>query len=81
RIHKQVIKVKAEVLNLHGLSGHADFYELLHWLEPVDRAPRQVFVTHGERDQSEAMAAHLMKERNWECHIPHLDETVELQVR
>jgi len=78
RIHKQVVKVNAEVITMHGLSGHADFYEILHWLEPVTEAPRRVFVTHGERDQAEAMAGHLKEKRGWECHIPKLGETVEL---
>ena len=77
-IHKQTFKVNARVVHLHGLSGHADFYEILHWLEPVKQPPRRVFVTHGERDQSEAMAAHLKNDRGWTCHIPRLGETVEL---
>ena len=77
-IHKQLFKVNAQVVHLNGLSGHADFYEILHWLEPVVRAPRRVFITHGEPEQSQAMAQHLKKERGWECHIPQLGETVEL---
>ncbi|MCK4515924.1 MAG: hypothetical protein KAU31_11740, partial [Spirochaetaceae bacterium] len=78
RIHKQVVKVNAEVITMHGLSGHADFYEILHWLEPVTKAPTRVFVTHGELDQAEAMAGHLKEKRGWNCHIPKLGETVEL---
>lgn len=77
-IHKQLFKVNARVIHLHGLSGHADFYEILHWLEPVKKAPRRVFVTHGEPEQAQAMAKHLREDRRWECHIPRLGETVEL---
>jgi metallo-beta-lactamase family protein len=77
-IHKQIFPVKARVIQLHGLSGHADFYEILHWLEPMKQAPRRVFVTHGEPSQAAAMAQHLKEARGWECHIPHLGETVEL---
>ena len=79
RIHKQMFEVKAEIVSMHGLSGHADFYELLHWLEPMERAPRKVFLTHGEETQSLAMARHLQRERDWETYIPALDEIVELQ--
>ena len=68
----------AELVQLHGLSGHADYIELLHWLEPVSKAPRKVFITHGEESQSEAMAEHLRTERQWNTHIPELHETVEL---
>ena len=77
-IHKQMIKVNARVISLAGLSGHADFYEILHWLEPVKSAPRQVFVTHGEPDQAEAMAQHLRDSRGWKCYIPKLGDSVEL---
>ena len=77
-IHKQLFRVKARVVHLHGLSGHADFYEILHWLEGLKQAPRRVFVTHGEPSQAAAMAQHIKDARGWDCHVPHLGETVEL---
>lgn len=78
RIHKETVPVKARVIHHHGLSGHADFHEIMHWLEPIKKAPRRVFVTHGEVEQSEAMAGHFREERGWDCHLPKLGETVEL---
>ena len=77
-IHKQPIEVKARVQVLGGLSGHADYYEILHWAEPISPAPKRVFITHGEPDQSEAMAQHFRTERSWNCYRPTLGETVEL---
>jgi metallo-beta-lactamase family protein len=77
-IHKQLFQVKARIVQMHGLSGHADYYEILHWLEPLKQAPRKVFVTHGEPEQAAAMAQHLTESRGWDCHIPHLGEAVEL---
>jgi metallo-beta-lactamase family protein len=77
-IHKQPIDVKARVEVLKGLSGHADYFEILYWARPIAQAPKRVFVTHGEPSQSEAMAEHFRKESGWNCHIPGLDETVEL---
>jgi metallo-beta-lactamase family protein len=78
RIHKQMIPVNARVTAVNGMSAHADFYEMLHWLEPVKTPPRKVFVTHGEAEQAAAMADHLKTERGWDCYIPELDETVQL---
>ncbi len=77
-IHKQPVDVKAKIVKINGLSGHADFQELLHWLEPLKKKPKKVFITHGEESQTKAMAGHLEKERGWDCHIPELHETVEL---
>ena len=77
-IHKMPVTVRARIVSMEALSGHADWYELLHWLEPIKRAPKRVFVTHGEPTQSAAMAEHLREERGWETMIPALDQAVEL---
>ncbi|MFQ5499671.1 MAG: MBL fold metallo-hydrolase RNA specificity domain-containing protein [Candidatus Zixiibacteriota bacterium] len=77
-IHKQPVKVNSEHVQVGGLSGHADYQEILHWLEPFKAAPRQVFVTHGEQSRSEAMAEHLKTERGWQCTVPELGDQVEL---
>jgi len=77
-IHKQPVEVKAKIVKMHGLSGHADYQEILHWLEPMNKPPKRVFITHGEDSQRDAMAEHLRTQMNWECHIPEMYETVEL---
>lgn len=77
-IHKTPIEVAARIVRLDGLSGHADYIEMLHWLEPLKDAPRKVFVTHGEESSSAAMAERLKREKGWECVIPSLDQKVEL---
>ncbi|SYZ74804.1 Metallo-beta-lactamase family protein [Candidatus Zixiibacteriota bacterium] len=77
-IHKTLVAVLAQVISIQSLSGHADFFELLHWLEPIKKGPRTVFVTHGELSQSEAMAGHIKDERGWNCMIPTLGQSVEL---
>jgi metallo-beta-lactamase family protein len=77
-IHKQPVDVRAKVVKISGLSGHADYYEILHWLEPMTSKPRTVFVTHGEPEQSTALAGHFRSIRGWTCEIPRLGDSVEL---
>ena len=77
RIHKGEVPVLAQVTDLKGLSGHADAGELMRWLAGVKSA-RGVFVTHGEPDAAEALAARLRQERGLRAHVPDWDETVEL---
>lgn len=78
-IHKQPIEVKAKIVPFFGLSGHADSYELLHWLEPLkEHKPKMVFLTHGEKDRTEAFKQQLKTEMGWESYAPTIDETVEL---
>lgn len=78
-IHKQPIEVKASVVKLLGLSGHADSYELLHWLDPLKNKPKKVFINHGEVERSKAMAKQLKKEKGWDCYTPAMNETIELK--
>lgn len=77
-IHKRPVDVRARIVAIHALSGHADYQELLHWLEHIEEPPGTVFVTHGEQSQSEAMAGHISGEKGWKCHIPSLFDTIEL---
>jgi metallo-beta-lactamase family protein len=77
-IHKDEVRVLAEVTSLKGMSGHADAPELLRWLSSVSRPPKAVYVTHGETDAAEALAAKIVKERGFPAHVPNLKETVDL---
>ena len=78
RIHKGEVEVLAEVCDLKGLSGHADAGEMLRWLSGVKAAPKAVFVTHGEADAAEALAARIERERGFKAHVPAHGETFEI---
>jgi metallo-beta-lactamase family protein len=79
RIHKGEVPVLAEVRDLKGLSGHADATEMLRWLSGLEARPHTVFVTHGERDAAEALAARVARERGCATHVPAMGEAVELE--
>lgn len=78
RIHKSRLPVLAEVRVLKGLSGHADANELLRWLGGTTRPPTTVFVTHGESEAADALAARITREKGFPTHVPDMGETVEL---
>jgi metallo-beta-lactamase family protein len=42
------IHVNAKIHNLEGFSGHADMNGLLDWLKGFQKAPKQLFLVHGE---------------------------------
>ena len=77
RIHKGEVPVLAEITELKGMSGHADASELLRWLSEV-KAPRRVFLTHGEEEAALPLAARIEKERGFETHVPEIGESVAL---
>jgi metallo-beta-lactamase family protein len=78
RIHKGDVPVLAEIRDLKGLSGHADGGEMMRWLSAVGTAPRAVFVTHGEAEAAEALAARISRERGFPARVPALGEAFEL---
>ena len=78
RIHKGQVPVLAEVRDLKGLSGHADASEMLRWLGGVKARPQTVFVTHGEADAAEALAARVTRERGFEAKVPAMGESFDL---
>jgi metallo-beta-lactamase family protein len=78
RFHGRDHEIKAQIANIGGLSGHADYREIMHWLEPLKGPLEKVFITHGEPDPAAAMAERVTKERGFETLIPELDETCEL---
>ena len=56
-IFGEPVRVRAEVLKINELSGHADQQELLAWMEPLVKTVKHVFLVHGEYTQQQAMAA------------------------
>lgn len=77
RFHGEEVPVKAEVAQIHGLSGHADADELLRWTGSL-ATPRTVFLTHGEPESADALAGRLRRERGWKTIVPELHQSFTL---
>jgi metallo-beta-lactamase family protein len=56
--HEQY-EVRAEVVQIHGFSGHADQADLLRLLTPHVKDVKRVLLVHGEPDQSTALEGKL----------------------
>jgi len=80
RIYGRDIPVRAVVVPISSLSGHADRDELLRWLAPMP-APRQVFLTHGEKSSAMALAEQIRSQHGWPVTIPRLGQSVELSTK
>jgi len=57
RIHGQYRDVRAEIVVVRGVSGHADQSELLAWYEAIPRRPQTTFVVHGAPQAAETLAS------------------------
>lgn len=66
KIHGEYVPVRAERFRMDGLSGHADYQEILTWLGGA-RQPGQVVINHGEPGASDALRLHLRETLGWEA--------------
>ncbi len=78
RILGQYYPVRARIAQIHGFSAHADRDELLRWLSGLKKAPKHVFVTHGESEVAESFGNFLRKKTGWDISIPDYLAEVEL---
>lgn len=70
RIHGRDVPIKAEVVQLQSASAHADSDQLLAWLRALPEAPAQVYVVHGEPEQSDALRKRIKHELGWRAVVP-----------
>ena len=74
----QWVPVRCRIEKIGGFSAHADWKEVVRWLEGMPSAPHRVFVTHGESQAAEAMARHIHERFGWEIEVPQYGEKFEL---
>lgn len=78
RIFGEEHEVKARIKKISGFSAHADQNELLRWLASLKKAPRQIFVTHGEPDAANAFKKLLEEKTGWPCTVPAYQQEITL---
>lgn len=78
RIHGQDIPVRAHVENLEHFSDHADYEEMVAWLQKFPAAPKGVFLVHGEGGAAHALEARIEKQFGWPVQVPGYGEKVVL---
>jgi metallo-beta-lactamase family protein len=72
------VNVVARILMLGSFSAHADQGEILRWLGKMPKAPKKIFLTHGENEARDVLKKEIDTKLGWEVHLPHLNEIVDL---
>ena len=79
RIFGAPVPVNAEVVNLPGLSAHADARQLVDWVRQAPRAPQSVWLTHGEPGPADALRQRLESTLGWQVTVARHGQSVELK--
>ena len=78
RIFGEDVRINAEVVSLAGMSAHADAAQLIDWMKTAPKAPRHVFINHGEANAAEALRVRIGRELHWDASVPLLGQRVEI---
>mgnify|MGYP000025234345 CR=1 FL=1 len=78
RIFGQYVPVHAKIERLENLSAHADYKEILRWLSGFKRAPKKLFLVHGEPKAQEALKQKIIEKFGWTVVIPDYLDRFEL---
>ncbi|NCB50420.1 MAG: MBL fold metallo-hydrolase [Clostridia bacterium] len=70
KIFGEDIAVKAELVEMQSISGHADKNGLLSWLGGYKDKPYQVFVNHGDEDSINEFLRTLKEDRGYNAIAP-----------
>ncbi len=78
RIHGRDIPVKARMIQIEGLSAHADVDDLERWALSGAVRPKTLFVVHGEPGSLEALSTR-MERHGLQTYVPELNQEFETE--
>ena len=71
--------VRADIKTMDAFSGHADYNETLEWLSHFKKAPKKVFLTHGQIEAIESLKDKIEKRFGWTVVIPTYADSFNLK--
>jgi len=81
KIHGQHVPIRAEVVQLHGLSSHADQAETLEWLGGFHAPPSLTCLVHGEPPAADALRLRIEERLRWPVLVAEHRQAVPIPAR
>lgn len=78
RLFGKYFPMKMRVRRIEGFSAHAGKQELFNWVTNLKKAPKRVFITHGEETAAEHFANFVNESTGWDTFVPEYKDTVVL---
>ena len=78
KLFGEVVEVRAKIMQLPGLSGHADKGGLIEWVNAFEKKPDKVFIVHGEDTTCNLFAECLTLEYGQKAYAPYSGTRVDL---
>jgi metallo-beta-lactamase family protein len=78
KLFGETVDVRAEIVKLPGLSGHADKGGLIEWISAFEKKPERVFIVHGEDTTCNLFSECLKIEHGQRAYAPYSGTRVDL---
>lgn len=78
KIYGRYYPVKAQIVELEGLSAHGDQDDLLQWLSEIDPKPEKIFLVHGETNALVALKKKVEEKYDVFCEVPYIGQSFEI---
>ena len=78
RLFGETVEVRAEIVQLKGLSGHADKAGLTAWMRGFKNNPDRVFIVHGQDQVCDVFAEYLREEYAFNTYAPYSGTSFDL---
>lgn len=78
KIHGRFFPVNAKILEIKGMSAHADQAGLLHWLSDLQQPPEKIFLVHGENEPADELRIKIREKYGYACQVPLLNGSINL---
>ena len=78
RLFGEEVEVRSPIVNLPGISGHADYNHLTAWIASFEKKPQKVFVVHGEETTAVGFADHLNRDLGLDAYAPYSGDAFDL---
>lgn len=78
KLFGEEIIVNAKIVNLPGISGHADRDHLIQWLSGLENKPERVFVVHGDEPTAVAFSDHVYESLHCASCAPYTGDVWDL---
>lgn len=71
KLFGEQIEIRAKIMKLAGMSGHADKEGLIRWVKGFEKKPKKVFVVHGEDSVCKLFSECLKLEHGINAYAPY----------
>ena len=78
KLFGETVEVKAKIVNLPGISGHADKDHLTKWISSFESNVQKVFVVHGEESTAVSFAEHVQEVTGFSATAPYSGDAYDL---